>query len=113
MEALTPFIGLAAVPVAIVASFLGYALSGELSSIAAAVILTIVVAAGAWLMLRGMAAWRATARMTNELLLAVLLATMGTGIFLGGVAGLSLPWSIAGLAVLGGAWLIQRLMGQG
>jgi hypothetical protein len=110
MEVVTPFLGLTAFPVAIVASFIAYAATSDISSIAAAVILTALVAAGLWLALRQMTRWRGTARMTNELLLAILVGVIGMGIMLGGVAGLSPAWAAMGLAVIVGAWLIQRLM---
>jgi hypothetical protein len=112
METLTPFIGMAAVPVAVVSSFLGYALSGELTAIAVAVGATIVVAVGIWVVLHQMAGWRERTMMTNYLLVSILIGIGGTGILLGGVAALSAPWIVAGLAQVAGAVLVYRLLGR-
>lgn len=109
METLTPIIGFVAFPVAIVASFIAYVATGNSRSIGAALVVTAVVAIGVWLLLRTQTEWRRTARMTNELMLALLVAFIGISLLVGGIAGLSVVWIIAGLAILAGAWFIQRM----
>ena len=109
METLTPAIGLAAFPVALVAAFVGYIASGSTRSIGAALVVTLVVSVGVWLLLRAQSDWRRTARMTNELVLALLVAIIGISMVIGGIAGLSVGWAAIGLAIFVGAWFIQRM----
>ena len=109
METLTPIIGLAAFPVALVAAFVGYIASGSTRSIGAALVVTLIVSIGVWLLLRAQSEWRRTARMTNELVLALLVAIIGISLVIGGIAGLSVGWAAIGLAILVGAWFIQRM----
>jgi hypothetical protein len=109
MENITPFIGFAAFPIAIGAAFIGVALTRDAKTIGVALIITAIFAVGAWALLRSQAAWRRDARMSNEALLALLVAAIGLMLLIGGLAALSIPFAVAGLAIVGGAWLIQRL----
>ena len=109
METLTPVIGLAAFPVALVAAFVAYIASGSSRSIGAALVVTLIASIGVWLVLRAQSEWRRTARMTNELALALLVAIIGISMLIGGIAGLSVGWVAIGAAILVGAWFIQRM----
>jgi hypothetical protein len=108
METLSVFIGLAAFPVAIGAAGVAYIARQEASSIATAAILTVVVAAILILLARSRRQWRRDTRISNELLLAMLIATMATAFLIGGAAGLSAIWIAAGAIMLLVAWFVGR-----
>jgi hypothetical protein len=109
MATITPMIGLAYFPVALGAGFIAYAGSRDARAIAGALILTLITALAIWLAFRGRPELRRDARMSNELLAAILLGLVGLMILLGGIAGLSLGWTLGGLVVLAIAWIVQRV----
>lgn len=108
METLSVFIGLAAFPVAIGAAGVAYIARQDASSVAAAAILTVVVAAIMLLLARSRRQWRRDTRISNELLLAMLIATIATTFLIGGAAGLSVIWITAGAIMLLVAWFVGR-----
>ncbi len=108
METLSVFIGLATFPVAIGAAGVAYIVRQDASSVAAAAILTVVVAAIMVLLARSRHQWRRDTRISNELLLAMLIATMATTFLIGGAAGLSAIWIAAGAIMLLVAWFVSR-----
>lgn len=108
MQTITPAIWLAAFPIAFVAAFLGYIISGNTRTIGVALVITLIAAVGVWALLRSQEKWRRSARITNEVMAGLLLACIGTALFIAGLAALSVVWSVAGLAILAGAWLVAR-----
>ena len=108
METLAVFIGLAIFPVALGASAVAYLVNQDSRDIATAAVLTVVVGAVTALIARSRTAWRRDARMSNELLMALLVGLIGATFLIGGLASLSVAWSAAGLVVLAGAVLIAR-----
>lgn len=108
MATLTPFIGFAVFPVALGAAFIGYGASGSSSTIAVALVTTVIVAVVLWALLRSQATWRRSARMSNELLAAILVAVVGFMMLIGGIAALAPIWMVIGVAILAGAWYIQH-----
>lgn len=108
MDTLTPFIGFAIFPVALGAAFIGYAASESTSAIAAALVITVIVAAALWALVRRQATWRSNARMSNEFLAAILVAVIGFMMLIGGIAAIAPAWMVFGTLILAGAWYIQR-----
>ncbi len=108
MATITPLIGFAYFPVALGAGFIAYAGSRDARAIGGAMVLTLVVALAIWLVLRNRPALRHDVRMSNELLAAILLGLVGLMVTLGGIAGLSIGWTLGGALVLVIAWFIQR-----
>ncbi|HEV2128028.1 MAG TPA: hypothetical protein VGR22_05345 [Thermomicrobiales bacterium] len=108
MEAVAIFIGFAIFPVALGASGVAYLARQEITDVATAVILTIVVGLVAAVFARSRRQWRRDARMSNELLLAMLIGTIGVTFLIGGIAAMSSIWIVVGVAVLAGAILVGR-----
>ncbi|HYH11591.1 MAG TPA: hypothetical protein VD789_04470 [Thermomicrobiales bacterium] len=108
MDSLTPFIGFAIFPIALGAAFIGYAASGSSNAIAAALVITVAFAIAIWALVRRQVTWRQNARMSNELLAAILVAVIGFMMLIGGIAALDPVWMIVGVAILAAAWFIQR-----
>jgi hypothetical protein len=108
METLTPLIGFAFFPVSLGAGFIAYAGARDARAIGGAMVLTLIAALAFWLVLRNRPGWRGDVRLSNERLAAILLGLIGVMILLGGLAGLSLGWSLGGAAVLVVAWLVLR-----
>lgn len=108
METLSIFIGLAIFPVALGASAIAYLASREITDVFTAVVITLVAGAAMALVARSRTKWRGTARMSNELLMAMLVGLIGATFVIGGIAGLSVAWIAIGALVLGGAVLIAR-----
>lgn len=108
MEIVTPLIGFSIFPVALGAAFIGYGASGDTTAIAAALVITFVIAGGLWAFARSQSSWRRNARMPNEFLAAILVAVIGFMMLIGGLAALTPIWIVVGLAILTVAWLIQR-----
>ncbi len=111
MEAIAIFIGLAIFPVALGASGVAYLARQEITDIATAVILTFIVGIVAALYARRRRQWRRDVRMSNELLLAMLVGTIGMPFLIGGIAGASAIWIGIGVAVLAVAVLLGRTAG--
>ncbi len=109
MATITPLIGFAYFPVALGAGFIAYAGSRDTRAIGGAMVITLIVALAAWLALRNRPEWRRDVRMSNERLAAILLGVIGLMILLGGIAGVSIGWTLGGAVVLGIAWLVQRV----
>jgi hypothetical protein len=108
MATIGPFIGLAIFPVALGAAFIGYGVTGSSQTIATALVITVILAVGLWLVVRSRTAWRQSARVSNELMAAMLVGLIGFMFLIGGLAAVSPIWIVVGAAVLGLAWLIQR-----
>ena len=108
MDTITPFIGFAIFPVAIIASFIGYGASGSSRTIGAVLVITVITAVVMWAAIRSQSRWRSSAKMSNELLMAMLVATIGVALLIGGIAAISPVWMAAGVVLMAGAWLIQR-----
>lgn len=108
MATITPMIGFAYFPVALGAGFIAYAGSRDARAIGGAMVLTLIVALATWLALRNRPAWRSDIRLSNERLAAILLGLVGLAIVLGGIAGLSLGWTLGGAIVLGIAGIVVR-----
>lgn len=109
MATITPMIGFAYFPVALGAGFIAYAGSRDVRAIGGALVLTLIVALAIWLAFRNKPGWRRDARLSNERLAAILLGLVGMMIVLGGIAGLSLAWTLGGVVVLGIAAIILRV----
>ncbi len=108
METITPFIGLATFPVALGGAFIAYGATGDTRAIGFSLVIAAIASVAIWLVVRTRASWRSGTRMSNELLLALLVATIGMMFLVGGLAALSPIWIGVGAAVLVGAWLVQR-----
>ena len=108
MATITPMVGLAYFPVALGAGFIAYAGSGDIRAIGGAMVLTVIVALAVWLAMRSRPGWRRDIRLSNERLAAILLGMVGLMILLGGIAGLSLGWTLGGAIVLGIAAVVVR-----
>jgi hypothetical protein len=109
MENLTPLIGFAYFPVSLGAGFIAYAGSSDVRAIGGAMVLTLITALAAWLVLRNRPGWRRDVRMSNERLAAILLGLVGLMILIGGIAGLSIGWTLGGAIVLAIAWVVLRV----
>jgi hypothetical protein len=109
MATITPMIGFAYFPVALGAGFIAYAGSRDTRAIGGALILTLIVALAIWLAFRNRPSWRRDVRLSNETLAAILLGVVGLMILLGGIAGLSLGWTLGGAVVLVIAGIILRV----
>ncbi|MBA3290332.1 MAG: hypothetical protein H0U17_02430 [Actinobacteria bacterium] len=108
METITPIIAFLTFPVAAGAAFVGYIASASSTVIGVAAIITVVTFISIWAVLRTQARLRRRLHPTNELLAAIIIAIIGLMLALGGIASVTLVWIIAGLVVLGGAFLIVR-----
>lgn len=101
-------IGIAAIPVAIGSSSIGYLASGSFVAVGIAVLLAAVVMGGIGLLMISKPAWRARLKSTNELVAGVLLGILGLAFTLGGIAAGAIAWIVVGVILLGGAFLLAR-----
>lgn len=108
METITPIIAFLTFPVAAGAAFVGYIASESSTVIGVAAIITVVTFISIWAVLHTQPGLRRRLQPTNELLAAIIVAIVGLMLALGGIAAVTLVWIVAGIVVLGSAFLIAR-----